>query len=374
MILQTLAMRDDFITLSELQASLSDAIAEAFPSRVWVKAEVASVQAKAGGHCYLELCESIDGELVAKVRAVIWRSRYAALRQYFKDATGSDISVGMTLLLRAQVNYSELYGLSLDVDEIEPQETLGEAEMKRRQTIARLESEGLMDLQRELCLPALPRNLAVISARDAAGYGDFCRHLDGNEYGFTFRVTLFEAVMQGSDAPSSISDALMRADADESSFDAILILRGGGSNLDLACFDDYDLAVTIARCCTPVLTAIGHDRDRHVADMVANISVKTPTALADIFIDAFAAEDEQISSYSQRLRLAFNSKIAALESKLDLVESRIRLSDPRAVLARGYSLVTDAGGRVLKSAKGLGRGDALRVYFKDGKLEVEVKS
>ncbi len=368
----------EYVCLSELLAGVREVVEDAFPAKVWVRAELSSVQVRTNGHCYLELCEQADGGIVAKARAVIWRSCYQALASYFREATGGDLIPGLQVLLRVQTSYSELYGLTLTVDEIEPEFTLGAAELQRRKTLEKLEKEGLLDRQKELAMPDLPYRLAVISAPDAAGYGDFRRHLDENPYGFKFSVTLFEATMQGENAPESIVDALERIEAGEQlpsgagGYDAVLLMRGGGSSLDLACFDDYGLAFTIANCPVPVLTAIGHDRDFHVADRVAYDYVKTPTALADLFIDAFAAEDERISGFSTRLRLAFRGKIADLESRLDLLAQRIRGADPRTVLSRGYTLVTDPRGVVLKKAASLKKGDRLRILFEDGRLDCTV--
>ena len=361
------------LSLLDLQLMIRDGVESAVPEKLWIRAEVASVQAKSNGHCYLELSQSEDGRLVAKARAVIWKSVWFALRRYFLDATGSELSPGMQILARVQASYSELYGLTLVIDELEPEFTLGAAELGKRKTIERLEKEGLTGKQKELELPALPYALAVISASDAAGFGDFCRHLQQNEYGFRFKVDLFPATMQGESAPESIMDALQQIEA-EGGYDAALILRGGGSVLDLACFDDYGLGFAIANCGIPVFTAIGHDRDYHVADMVAYDFVKTPTALADLFIDCFAAEDERISSFSNRLRMAISNKLSAMESALALLEHRIKAADPRSILTRGYSLVTDDSGVVVNSAAKLKPGQRLSILFADGSVLTEIIS
>lgn len=365
-------MDRDYIDLFELQRLMREGIGELFPERLWVRAEVSSVQAKANGHCYMDLSRSEDGRVVARAKAVIWRSRYVSLSDKFREAAGDDVRPGIEVLVRVMVSYSELYGLTLTIDDIEPCFTLGAAELQRRQTIDRLSSEGLLDRQKSLALSEMPRRLAVISARDAAGYGDFCRHLADNEFGFAFDVELIEATMQGEGAPGSICDAISVAETAARPYDAILILRGGGSSLDLACFDDYGLCFTIANCPVPVFTAIGHDRDHHVADMVAYDFVKTPTALADRFIDAMAAEDERISSYSTRLRLAFSARLSSMGAALDMMAARIRSADPRSVLARGYALVTDRRGVVLKSASSLRTGDGISVLFEDGKIDATV--
>lgn len=393
------------VDLLDLQLMISEGLQQRFPEALWVRAELGSVQVKGNGHCYMELSQSSAfGGVVAKARAVCWRSRYAAISRAFRDATGGDLRPGIEVLLLVSVNYSELYGLSLDVQDLDAGYTMGAAELERRRTVERLEKEDLLDIQKSVEVPFLPYRLAVISASGAAGYGDFCRHLQENEYGFKLRVELFEALMQGEGAPASIIDALGRVEdacaecgpaGEPEPYDAVLILRGGGSALDLACFDDYALCRAIAMCPLPVFTAIGHDRDFHVADMVAHDHVKTPTALADLFLAFYCTEDERVSSLQTRIRLACSTRMSAMESRLSLLTSRLRMAflgkvaeqekrvalaaaaiasaDPRNILSRGYSLTTDERGVVLKSAASVKAGDAVSVRFADGVLRCEVK-
>ena len=390
----------EYIDLLTLQAGVAEAVADAFPEKLWVKAEIASISVKSNGHCYLELAQSdAMGGVVAKARAVVWRSRYSSLAKEFYDAAGSPMAAGMEILARVSVSYSEVWGFLLTIDAVDAAFTLGQAEKLRRETIERLEKEGLMDLQKELCLPLLPYRLAIISAETAAGLGDFRKHLLENEYGFRFSVTLFQAAMQGAGAPPSIIEALQLIENAAEPFDAVLILRGGGSDLDLACFDDYSLAAAIARCSIPVFTAIGHQRDYHVADMVANTFVKTPTALADLFLDCYISEDQRISSLESALRTAFTARISAMEmrmmaasqavrtaaigrlateeARLGMLEVKIASSDPKEVLKRGFSIITDAAGVKMASATKTRKGDKINVVLPDGRLgclveEVEI--
>lgn len=367
-------MEKDIVDLYELQTRLKEGVERTFPEKVWLKAEISAVKARPGGHCYLELSQSGDGGLVAKAQAIIWSSKYRILSPFFESVAGSPISEGMLVLVRVQVNFSQLYGLSLIIDDIDPSWSLGEKEKERLRTIARLKEEGLMDLQKELALPSLPYRLAVVSAPDAAGYRDFMRHLHENDYGFVFSTELFPALMQGAGAAVSMSAAIDAAEASGEKFDALLILRGGGAKLDLACYDDYVLASRIARCSLPVLTAVGHDQDVHVCDMVAWTSVRTPTALADWFIDLYAGEDAMLQSFASRLRMAFLNKIAAMESRLQLLETRIRSADPRNILRRGYVLVLDGSGHVARGAAGHKPGDRLTMMYHDGSLGCVVES
>ena len=366
-------MEKEIFDLFDLQQKLKRGVECLFPKRIWIRAEVSAVKARNGGHCYLELSQSADDGLLAKCNAVIWSSKYRFIAPYFESVTGSPISPGMVVLVEVQVSYSELYGLSLVISDIDPDYSVGVRELERQKTIARLQAEGLMDLQSSLALPALPYRLAVVSAEDAAGYRDFMRHLHENPYGFQFETTLFPALMQGAGCPASIIAAMDAVMEDDGTYDAVLILRGGGAKLDLACFDDYGLAAVIAQFPLPVLTAIGHDQDHHVADMVAHEYVKTPTALADFFLSIYEDEDARLSSYMTRVRVAFNNRLALMESALNVLQARIKGADPRRILERGYTLALDGDGRVMKGAAGRRKGDRVSVMFADGTLKCTVE-
>ena len=389
-------MEKEFIDLFEFQSRLKKGIESLFPNRLWIRAEVSAVKARNGSHCYLELSQSDQSGLIAKASAIIWSSKYRFIAPYFESVTGSPIQEGMVILVEVQPTYSQLYGFSLIINDIDPEYSLGLKELERQKTIERLQSEGLMDLQKELALPALPYDLAVISASDAAGYRDFMRHLDENPYGFKVNPVLYPALMQGVDCPASIIAALDAVMESGQHYDAVLIMRGGGSKLDLACYDDYDLAAVIAQYPLPVLTGVGHDHDFHVCDMVAHEYVKTPTALADFILDMYENEDARLSSYHTRMRLALSSRVSSMENKatrlidrirnassiklslaeaaLNVMKTRIAAADPRKIMERGYALAVDADGVVLKNAAGVSAGDSVSVMFADGTIKTTVET
>ncbi len=384
------------IGLVALQERVKQALEDAFFDTVWLQAEISELKQNPSGHCYLTLVEKDpkSNALLAKVSAVVWASTWRMIRPYFESQTGRALAPGMSVLVRVQVSYSVLYGLSLVIYDIDPSFTVGELELARQRTIARLQEEGMFEMNAKLPLPSLPRRLAVISSATAAGFRDFCRHLDENEYGFKFGVRLFQALMQGAEAPASIIAALDAVAAEAEAFDAVLILRGGGGAMDLVCFDDYDLAVNIAQFPLPVLTAIGHDHDYHVADMVAHTHVKTPTALADWLIERFAEEDWQVDNLLQRLHLAVRTKAEAQRGvlstlylrivhavnlrhadarrALDALEQRLDAVNPQRALDRGF-LIALKNGRRAPSAASFAPGDRLSLLFRDGTVEAEVK-
>jgi len=386
-------MAKEYLELSELLARVKEGVEDAFPGRYWVKAEIGSWNPRANGHCYLNLVESDRGKPVADIRAMIWKWQFPQLKTFFEQETGQQLQQGITVLVRVQVHFSEMFGISLFIDDIDPAFTVGEQALAKKKAIEKLTAGGYLEMQQELALPRLPYHLAVITSQTAAGYGDFRRHLLENEAGYAFRLDLYEALMQGEQAPASIISALL--EAQRQPVDAILILRGGGSEMDLACFDDYDLAVAIASCPAPVITAIGHDRDFHIADLVANRYVKTPTALADLFLDAYAAEDaildgfetrirhalserlnvlvRKVDSLAQRLRFAAGARIDRELAALSLKEALVKASDPRKILSMGYALVTGRDGQVLKGVAPVAVGDRIGVRFADGTIRAAVE-
>ena len=385
-------MKKDYLELSELLARIREDVADAFPDRYWVKGEISSWSPRANGHCYLNLSESEKGKQVADIRAMIWKWNFPQLKAFFESETGQPLQAGITVLVRVQVNFDPVFGMSLFIDDINPAFTVGEQALERKKAIERLTAGGYMEMQQELALPRLPYRLAVITSKTAAGYEDFCKHLQENEAGYAFRVDLYQALMQGEQAAASIISAL--TEAQEQPYDAILVLRGGGSVADLSCFDNYDLAVAIATCPVPVVTAVGHERDFHIADMVANRYVKTPTALADLFLDIYAAEDALLDGFEvrirravadrlngmlrkvdadvHRLRFAASARISREQAGLDLKEALIKASDPRKILSLGYALVTGKDGKVLKSVEPVGAGDRIGVRFADGAIAATV--
>ena len=290
------------ITLSELQSLIKRSIDDAHPLPYWVTAEISELKVNYSGHCYLELVEKGGANHVpkAKISAVIWRSTYGMIASYFGAATGGQtLCAGLKVLVKALVSYHELYGLSLQITDIDPSYTLGDMERQRRQTIEQLQRDGVFDMNRELPMPAVVQRLAVVSSRNAAGYQDFMKELSSGPY--RFEVTLFDAFMQGAESEESIVRALETVADALDDFDAVVLIRGGGSQSDLGSFDSYRLCCHLAQFPLPVIAGIGHDKDRSVADLVAAVSLKTPTAVAVYLKNKMAEFEALLDSLRGRL-------------------------------------------------------------------------
>ena len=291
----------EILSLYQLSQQIKEVLNERFAASLWIRAEIAEFRENRNGHCYLDLVEKSEGsdQIVARVRAIIWSYTYRMVKPYFESTTGRSLSSGLKVLVQVQVEFQEVYGLSLIIRDIDPTFTLGDLEQRRREVISRLQQEGVFDMNRELEFPLVAQRIAVISSPTAAGYGDFRNQLESNAYGVKFYYHLFPAIMQGDQAAASIADAFEKIYEHISFFDAVVIIRGGGATLDLICFDDYWVAYNITQFPLPVITGIGHERDRSVADMVAHSSHKTPTAVAEFLITQAAAFYEKINQYAQ---------------------------------------------------------------------------
>ena len=334
--LETDAFREEYVTLSAYLARVQGLIEDAEGLPGWIVCELAKVS-WSRGHCYLELVESDPaGNPVAKARGIIWSYKASVLNNIFRLGTGDDLREGIKVMLYVQVKFSPVFGLSLNVQNLNPSYTLGDMEAQRRATLQRLQKEGLMERNKELEVPALPYRIAVVSAQGAAGYGDFMKHL--SDSGIRFEVKLFEAAMQGADAPASIEKAFESINSRSQEFDAAVLIRGGGSNLDLVCFDDYLIARSIALCNLPVISGVGHERDNHICDDVASVRVKTPTGAADFLIQRFADASETILSLEQRLSDAYSEILEEGSAVLDRLSMRLSSALSRFAESRTASL------------------------------------
>lgn len=282
------------ITLYELNSSIKQTLKDRFADELWITAEITEILNNSSGHCYLQLADKKepDDSIVATARGTIWSFTYRMLKPYFETTTGRSLAKGMKVLLKVEVVFHEVYGYSLNIKDIDPTFTIGDLERKKREIIEQLQKEGIIDMNKELEFPVLPKNIAVISSPTAAGLGDFMNHLQTNPYGYKFHIKLFPAVMQGEKTTDSVIAALDRIYEYESLFDVVVIIRGGGSQADLGSFDTYDMAANIAQFPLPVISGIGHERDETIVDRVAHLRVKTPTAAAAFLIETFHEQEE----------------------------------------------------------------------------------
>ena len=347
-----------YLRLHELAERVHNAIAAQFTAPVWVVAEIASIREAPSGHCYLELTE-FDPESrveLSSMRAMIWAKQYSAIRPYFESMTQTTLRKGLQLLLRVKVEYSVRYGMGLQVVDIDPQYTVGELAIQRQKTLAQLEADGVLELNRALPFPEFPHRIAVVSAAQAAGYEDFSHQLAAATARYHLQLALFPALMQGDKASASIREALFRIADAETEWDIVVIIRGGGGKMDLSCFDDYELASVVAQFPLPVVAGIGHERDVSVVDYVAHTSLKTPTAVA-------AALEEIFVSAEGALQRVMQTVVPLLEGyTAEYVQTLQHLQEEAVLRATHLLSQSKQALRLQMEGKALGVQSVLRQY------------
>lgn len=331
--------------LSDLQEEIRKVIQGNFEVPRWISCEIMDITQNYSGHCYLDLIEKDEksDKILARARATIWASSYRMLKPYFETTTGYELAPGIKILLMARVEFHPVYGLSLNIQDIDPSYTLGDVERKKREIIQRLEKEGVLDMNKDIPLPVVPQKIAIVSSTTAAGYEDFMDQLNRNPYGYQFYTRLFPAVMQGENAEKSIIESLERIFEYESHFDAVVIIRGGGSKSDLACFDSYDLAYHVSQFPLPVITGIGHEQDDTITDLVAHTRLKTPTAVAGFFIDKLAAFEGELEAFQDLLIKATVTILTEQKLRLQLYRQKYISGSAAMVHARQESLLRITG-------------------------------
>ncbi|MBR5717043.1 MAG: exodeoxyribonuclease VII large subunit [Bacteroidales bacterium] len=400
------------LSLHELTQRIAGVVNNSFADPIWVVAELSDVHVAANGHCYMTLIEKEPkrGVTLASVRGMIWANRWWLLRDGFLEQTGQQFASGLKVMILVQVTMHELYGLGLNILDVDPTYTLGELARRRREILKQLTDDGVINMNRELQFPLLPRRIAIISAEGAAGYGDFVKQLSANTEGLKFYCHLFPATMQGQQTEPSVIAALERIYEVHEYFDVVVIIRGGGATVDLASFDSYLLAFNIAQFPLPIIVGIGHDRDETVLDHVAHTSVKTPTAAAALLIDAMAGQmqkvldlqeeikdnlkqimddehqrlqymgnavrnthvtlTQQISRLDmkgQNIRMLILQRMQRENDKLEFFEKTIQMAQPDNILKRGFS-ITRLNGHAVKSAASVPQGSLLKIQTAEGEI------
>ena len=399
-------------SLLDLNDYLRRVIALNFAQPLWVEAEIAQA-GNARGHWYFELIQKgAEQELVAQAQAALWANDYRRLLKLHGPAFQEALQTGMSVKLQVKVEFHERFGLKLIIQDVDVVFTFGQLELQRRQAVEALRSAGLLERNAALALPPVLQRIAVISSEGAAGYQDFCVHLAENSFGYTFQTTLFASAVQGQLAEKELIAALGQVAYRHREFDALVLIRGGGSRLDLAVFDRLELCRQAALSPLPVLSGVGHDTDQSVLDLVAHTALKTPTAVADFLIQhnlffennllrlseqlrgyceqsllqahlnlqqcgaqTYAATRERLRLHGQRLDqwadllpLYARQSLQRQEAQISQIAVFCEALKPENALKRGYS-ITRKNGVVVQSAEQLQAGDSLETALSDGSVK-----
>lgn len=274
-------------SLRQVVSSIKKTIEERYQQTYWVKAEMHKLNLYPSGHAFPELVQKENGKVIAQLSGTIWKHHLDKINLKFVQVLKEPIKEGSTLLMEVKINFSEIYGISLAILDIDLNYTLGELQRERQETLSKLHSKGLLNKNQQVPFPLLPQRIAVISADSSKGLSDFMQVLNQNNFNYAFFTYLFPAYLQGDLAAPSIMKQLQRIEKVKHHFDVIVIVRGGGGEVGLSCYNNFELCQAIANSSLPVLTGIGHSTNLTVAEMIAYRNAITPTELADYLIQAF---------------------------------------------------------------------------------------
>lgn len=309
----------------------------------WVIAELSDVSER-GGHCYMELVEKDDrGVTIARLRGTIWANNFAyKIKPKFEQITGQKFKSGLKVMLFGSASFHEQYGLSFNITDVDPSFTIGDMERIRREIIETLTREGVVNCNRKLQMPRVPQRIAIISAKGAAGYGDFMNQLQSNPVGFKFYTHLFEATMQGETTSNSVIKALNDIEMTIDLWDCVVIIRGGGATSDLNGFDNLELARRVATFALPVVVGIGHERDRTVLDDIANVRVKTPTAAAEWLIMCAQQTLDQALALANQVARYVKDRTSGASKQLSHIEGTIPIIAKQQIIKSKSNLAAIA--------------------------------
>jgi len=399
-------------SLSQVAASVKRTIAERYTSAFWVKAEINKLNHYPhSGHCYPDLVEKIEGKVVAEMRSVLWRGDFQQINQRFLNTLQEPLKDGISVLMLVSISFDAVYGISLRIIDIDPSFSLGELTREKQETITLLKKEQIFDTNRKLVFPLLPKRLAIISVETSKGLADFLKIIEHNQWGYKFEHRLFPALLQGDKAAASILTQLKTVGKDHKSFDAVALIRGGGGDIGLTCYNNYDLAKELALFPLPVLTGIGHATNETVSEMVAYRNAITPSELADFLIQRFhefavpiiEAEDflklklkpyflerdrdiyqvtrqfqlasqnllrtqaTHITMVQNSLKMLAKQNLQTERSTLNSIEQQINLLHPINVLKRGFS-ISYQNGRLIKKLDDVDIKEEMTTQFFDGEV------
>ena len=289
-------------SLLEVSQSIQKTLASRYTTSFWVKAEMNKLNYYPhSGHCYPDLVEKHNGKVIAQVKSTLWKDDFNRINNNFQQLLHTPLSDGIKMLFCARITFDPVHGLALRITDIDPVFSLGELEREKQETIARLKKEGIFDRNRTVSLPLVPKRMAVISVQTSKGYADFLKMIEGNPWGYKFFHFLFPSLLQGDKAAESIGHQLKRIRKVIKHFDVVAIIRGGGGDVGLSCFNNYGLARQIAMFPIPVITGIGHATNETVVELIAHKNAITPTELADFLLQKFHDFSVPIQTAQEKL-------------------------------------------------------------------------
>ncbi|MDR0971479.1 MAG: exodeoxyribonuclease VII large subunit [Bacteroidales bacterium] len=362
-----------YFSLLEALHSIQATLLNRYTSSFWVKAEMLKLNHyEHSGHCYPDLVEKTNNRIVAQTRAIIWKDDFIRINRRFIETIKEPVKDGISVLIYCRINFDPLYGLSLRIIDMDPSLYLGELEKEKMETIAKIKKEGLWNKNKELPFALLPKRLAIISVKSSKGYSDFLNIIYKEKENFSIFTYIFPSLLQGDHAVESILMALNNIEIVKHHFDCVLLIRGGGGDIGLSCYNNYELVKRIATFPIPVLTGIGHSTNETVCEMVSFQSTITPTNLADFIISKFKNFNNNLNNIRQNIVLIAKDRMEREKQRLSQYEKTLELLNPKNLLKRGYT-ITLMNNEIIKSLSKLKEGDSITTLMEDGEIESTIK-
>lgn len=347
---------DQYIRLSQLNDQIQDAISSRFRGQTyWVVADITNHSFKADKKIhYFELVEKAEknSAITAKIMGKAWGEGAVHLSD-FEKKTGQRFTNNLHVLVKVSVDYHPLYGLSVNVLDIDVNFTLGVLEQQRNATLKRLVEEndfiietedGYSTLNSRLKLPLAIQRVAVISASNSAGNEDFRHTLGHNNFGYVFQIDDYHTIVQGDNNAKLFLNKLIEVYNTGIAYDAVVITRGGGAQSDFLIFDNYQIGRAVAKFPIPIITGIGHQKNVSITDIMAHTHTKTPTKAAEFIIAHNRSFEQHILSLqrtiaikSQQLFLGYYKELSELKSIITHnARELIAMQKEKLILARQH--------------------------------------
>lgn len=331
-------LAENFITLSQLNYQIHQAVSDRFDGLTyWVVADVTSHSFKTDKKIhYFELVEKGEKNsgITAKIMGKAWGEGAVHLSD-FEKKTGQRFTNNLHVLVKVSVDYHPLYGLSVNVLDIDVNFTLGILEQQRNATLKRLEaendfiiktSEGYSTHNSRLKLPVVIQRVAVISASNSAGNEDFRHTLQHNDFGYAFHIDDYYTIVQGDNNAKLFLNKLIEVYNSGIKYDAVVITRGGGAQSDFLIFDNYSIGRAVAKFPIPVITGIGHQKNVSITDLMANTNTKTPTKAAEFIIAHNRKFELALLSLQQHIVIKSQQLFLNQYKELELLKKNISRS------------------------------------------------
>ena len=362
----------DSIKLSELINKIDDTIKNRFNGQTfWIKADITDVKKQPDKRwCFLKFVEKEGSLITTEIKGVFWANTYHNVERFEKE-TQQIFASGIEITCNVRVRFHKRYGIDLEVLSIDYAYAIGKLELERKQTLEKLVKENptiklllngnFSTKNNQSNLPMVFQTIALITAPNSDGQRDFNKVVDKNKYGYAFSIIPFLTTVQGDSASQLILKQLKLIEASDRKFDIVVIVRGGGSDIDFKSFNDYELAKAVAMFPIPILTGIGHDRNTSIVDLMCR-QHKTPTEVGTFIIDNNMNFEAEVEVLKERFFQRVDELLDDAKDELTSIKQRVKNLHPSTILKKGFAIIK-IDGKIITDPKEIKLNSALETIM-----------